>query len=81
MDTENGTDVVTREVTEWMYRKLDWDIVSPSGGGGFVNPRQAGDFRKVEGMYALEVFGDGAGYFEVHTSDGSIFTVHVGRKK
>lgn len=74
-------DVDTREVTEWMSRRLDWVVAGEAGSPGknMLNGNP-GDERHVIGVYALEVHGDTVGYFEVHTSDGSIFTAHISRK-
>lgn len=76
---EAAEDVDTREVTEWAYRSLDLRVCHPSGDGGHLTAVSR-DFRQVLGVYGLQVGGDDAGWFELHTSDGSVFEVTVTRK-
>lgn len=73
-------DVETREVAEWAYGAL----FTCARNGQAIGPRvteNPDDARRVEGVYALEVGGDGMAWFEIHTSDGSIFEALISRKK
>jgi hypothetical protein len=79
-EIDSAEDVTVREVAEWSYRTLDDAVSGVAGHNSEKITRRAGDDRHLMGVYALEVHGDMVSYYELHTSDGSIFTVHIGRQ-
>lgn len=77
---QNTDEALTNDVTDWAFEALFGRVRSAPDPAGSALTQADSDERTVIAAQALQTCGDRVGYFELHTSDGSIFDVHIGRQ-